>query len=109
MLSKIVSFGFKNGEPEQAPGVVVVDVRTLFLNPYGYLALRSKLGTDPAVQEAIMKTNNFEVKYQYVKKQATSPGVETAYIGCHGGRHRSVFLAERLGLELGVSVEHRDV
>jgi len=30
------------------------------------------------------------------------------YLGCTGGHHRSVYLADRLAKELGVSVEHRD-
>ena len=110
MLKKIVSFGFRhNGHPEKEPGAVVVDVRAMFRNPYRNYKLRHKRGTDPDVQEDVMKTPNFLIKYAYVKEQITVPGTEIAYIGCSGGHHRSVFLAERLGQELGVPVEHRDI
>lgn len=111
MLKKIVSFGFKYDEEQNflGPGIVVVDVRKLFRNPFHNKKLRYKRGTDPEVQADVMKTPDFMVKYVYLKEQVSSPGVEVAYIGCTGGKHRSVFLAERLGLELGVSVEHRDI
>ena len=110
-LKKIVSFGFKHPEPpdQTAPGVVVVDVRSLFRNPHRDRSLRYKLGTDPAVQAEIQKTPEFGAKYRYVQAQVTAPGTEVAYIGCTGGHHRSVYLAERLAKELGVSVEHRDI
>ena len=110
-LKKIVSFGFKHPDPpdKTVPGVVVVDVRSLFRNPHRDRSLRYKLGTDPAVQAEIQKTPEFRAKYAYVRAQVTSPGAEVAYIGCMGGKHRSVYLAERLGRELGVVVEHRDI
>lgn len=110
-LKKIVSFGFKHPDPpsEFTPGVVVVDVRPLFRNPHHDRSLRSLNGTDPKVQADVMKTPEFTAKYRYLQAQATAPGTEVVYIGCHGGRHRSVFLAERLGQELGVPVEHRDI
>lgn len=110
-LKKIVSFGFKHPDPPDkfAPGVIVVDVRQLFRNPYRDRTLRYKTGTDPAVQAEVMKTPEFRAKYAHLKAVATAPGAEVVYIGCHGGHHRSVFLAERLGQELGIPVEHRDI
>jgi UPF0042 nucleotide-binding protein len=109
-LKKIVSFGFKYPDlPEVIPGVVVVDVRNLFRNPHRDRSLRYKTGQDPLVQAEVMKTPEFHAKYSHVKAAATSPGTEVAFIGCHGGKHRSVFLAERLGQELGIPVEHRDM
>ena len=110
-LKKIVSFGFKHPDPpdEFAPGAVVVDVRPLFRNPYRDRRLRDRTGLDAAVQADVEKTPEFQAKYRYVQQQVTSPGAEVAYIGCHGGKHRSVFLAQKLAQELGVLVEHRDI
>jgi UPF0042 nucleotide-binding protein len=109
-LKKIISFGFKyEGEPPSPAGVLVVDIRQMFRNPYHDRKLRYKRGTDQEVQDDVMKTPNFQAKYDYLKEEVTTPGVEEAWIGCTGGRHRSVFLAERLGKELGVLVEHRDI
>ena len=108
-LKKVVSFGFKHDEPPSSPGVLVVDIRQIFRNPYHNRKLRDKVGTDPEVQADVMKTPNFQAKYEYLKQEVTTPGVEEVWIGCMGGRHRSVFLVERLGQELGVPVEHRDL
>lgn len=110
-LKKIISFGFRHegGGPNTGiPGVIVVDIRQMFRNPYHDRRLRKKRGTDPEVQKDILKTPNFHAKYAHLKEQVTVPGTEVAYIGCTGGHHRSVFLAEKLGRELGVPVEHRD-
>lgn len=111
MVKKIISFGFKYADApdESLPGVVVVDVRSLFRNPHSNRTLRYLNGLNPAVQADVEKTPEFTAKYRFVRDQVTVPGTETAFIGCHGGRHRSVFLAEKLAKELGVSVEHRDL
>lgn len=110
-LKKLVSFGYRYPDVPDgtAPGVVVVDVRNLFRNPYRDRTLRGRPGTDPLVQAEIRKTPEFHAKYAFVRAQATAPGTEVAYIGCFGGHHRSVYLAEALGQELGVPVEHRDL
>lgn len=112
MLKKIVSFGFKYQDDrpnDMLPGVVVVDVRPLFRNPHRDARLRYLDGLHPAVQADIAQAPGFKAKYRYVRAQVTSPGTEVAYVGCYGGRHRSVALVERLGQELGVPVEHRDL
>jgi len=112
MVKKIVSFGFRHGSPPSAvngSGVVVIDVRKVFTrNPYHDRKLRQLRGTDPAVQADILKTPNFEVAYSHLKEAVMVPGLDIVYLGCTGGHHRSVFLAERLSQELGVPVEHRD-
>lgn len=110
VLQKIVSFGYRHeeGGPNVVAGIVVVDIRKMFRNPYHDRALRYKRGTDVEVQADILKTPRFQVLYEELKKRVTVPGTEVAYIGCSGGHHRSVFLAELLGKELNVPVEHRD-
>lgn len=109
MLKKIVSFGYKRAEPPHNVRIAVVDVRQLFRNPYGDRTLRHLTGKDPEVQKEVLRTPNFAAKYQHIKEFVSAPGMDEAWIGCHGGRHRSVYLAERLGAELGVPVEHRDL
>jgi UPF0042 nucleotide-binding protein len=104
-----VSFGYKHGVPPKHTDHVVVDVRRMFRNPYVDSRLRVQSGLDREVQAYIESTPNFMPLYEYVKEQVTVPGVRVAYIGCIGGKHRSVFLAERLAKELGVKVEHRDL
>ena len=102
-LKKIVSFGHRYGLPVIGPGILVVDVRRMFSNPF--LRLQQ---ADTSVEKELTKAADFQAKYTYLKEVVSVPGTEIAYIGCYGGLHRSVFLAERLGQELGVAVEHRD-
>ena len=107
MDKSIVSFGFRYGLPKQ-DGATVIDVRNwLNNNPYHNKQLRHLRGTDPEVQADIEKTPGFEQSYAEIKKLVdAAPGV--VYLGCTGGRHRSVYMAERIGKELNLPVSHRD-
>ena len=94
------------------PGVAVVDVRKLFANPYVDPALRTLRGTDPAVATVIETAPGFREAYRRLRgrvEKAIEAGAEVVYVGCTGGHHRSVYLAERLGRELGAVVVHRDI
>ena len=104
-ISKIVSFGRRHGVPTDG---VVIDVRTLD-NPFEKRELRPLNGLDPRVQANIRKSRSFDQVYEVWKRQARLAGGEILYIGCMGGHHRSVYIAELLGKELGVPVEHRDI
>jgi len=116
----VLSFGFKEGIPIDAD--LVFDVRFL-PNPFYIEALRPMTGNDPPVQEYVMafeESNRFMEKLedlllflipQYVREGKSQL---TVAIGCTGGKHRSVTLANRLGDALKacgnrVVVVHRDV
>ncbi len=103
----LVSFGFRYGAPKHS-GATIIDL-TLILkdNPYHNKQLRHLLGTDPDVQRDIEKTPNFETIYEQLKKQIDA-AIGVVYIGCSAGRHRSVYIAERVGKELDLPVFHRD-
>ena len=109
MLTKIVSFGYKHGTPVDGSNTVIIDIRGMFNNPYHDKSLRGLTGKNSEVQYAVMKTPNFDALYQYLMHKISVPGVAVAYVGCTGGKHRSVFLAESLGSTLSVPVEHRDL
>ncbi len=115
----VISFGFKYGIPIDAD--LVFDVRFL-PNPYYIEALRSRSGRDPDVYDYVMKwptTQKFMAKLldlsdfllpQYVREGKRQVVVA---IGCTGGRHRSVAIAENLREHLQksftVTVAHRDL
>lgn len=118
----ILSFGFKYGLPSDAD--LVFDVRFL-PNPYYVDALRAKSGNDPEVRDYVMcneKAGIFlhkltdMVKFlipNYVKEGKTQLVIA---IGCTGGKHRSVTLANKLYQVLleeerdyGIKIEHRDI
>ncbi|SFM24801.1 UPF0042 nucleotide-binding protein [Paenibacillus sp. 1_12] len=116
----VISFGFKYGIPIDAD--LIFDVRFL-PNPHYVDALRPNTGQDSEVYDYVMKwgeTQEFLVKLldmlhflipQY-KKEGKSQVV--LGIGCTGGKHRSVAIAEYLGKVMGnseteiVRVNHRD-
>ncbi|MBW7458754.1 RNase adapter RapZ [Paenibacillus sepulcri] len=105
----ITSFGFKYGIPIDAD--LIFDVRFL-PNPHYVEHLRPNTGQDPEVYEYVMKwpeTQTFLAKLldmlQFLiplyRKEGKSQVV--IGIGCTGGKHRSVALAEYLGRTLGSS------
>ena len=116
----VYSFGFKHGAPVDAD--IVIDVRFL-PNPYYVAELKPLTGLDSAVRDYVMlrdETVEFEKKWHelldvlmpgYVKegKQQLAIG-----IGCTGGQHRSVAIAESTGAYLQnkgyrASIAHRDL
>ncbi|MFL5405389.1 MAG: RNase adapter RapZ [Myxococcales bacterium] len=117
----LLSFGFRNGIPPASD--LVFDVRFL-PNPYFVEGLKPHPGTDPRVSQWVLEripTQEFlarlESLLQFLIPQYRAEGKSylTVGIGCTGGRHRSVALAEELGRRLtekhraNVKVTHRDV
>lgn len=116
----VISFGFKYGVPIDAD--LIFDVRFL-PNPHYIEALRSNTGQDPDVYEYVMKwgeTQEFLTKLldllHFLIPQYRKEGKSQVVIGigCTGGKHRSVAIAEYLGRVIGsseteiVRVSHRD-
>ena len=117
----VLSFGFKYGIPADAD--LVFDVRFL-PNPYYIDELRPKSGNDKEVREYVMdndKARTFLAKLtdmveflipNYVQEGKTQLVIG---IGCTGGKHRSVTLANELYEALskndnyGIRIEHRDI
>jgi RNase adapter protein RapZ len=117
----LVSFGYRNGIPANSD--LVLDVRFL-PNPYFVEGLKPHPGTDPRVSEWVLgrpQTQEFlehlESLLAFLLPQYKVEGKSylTLSIGCTGGRHRSVALAEELSKRLTdkhrarVKVTHRDV
>lgn len=116
----VVSFAFKHGLPRDAD--IVLDVRFL-RNPHYVEALRPLTGRDEAVRAYIREDPEFEgftgrlralLAPLLPRYQAEGKSYLTVAIGCTGGQHRSVYLAELLAGWLAaddwaVSVRHRDI
>ncbi|MFZ5647864.1 MAG: RNase adapter RapZ [Bacillota bacterium] len=116
----VASFGYKYGLPIDSD--LVFDVRFL-PNPHYDPDLRPKTGNDPEVQDFVMSSpisGEFMERFfklveflvpQYIKEGKTSL---TIAIGCTGGVHRSVALANKLtdylkGKKYNVRTKHRDI
>ena len=102
LLVCVTSFSFGRGLPREAD--LVFDVRFL-RNPYWDVRLRPMTGREDAVQAAIMEDPDFESFSNQLTDLLTTllprytlegKSYLTIAVGCSGGRHRSVFVAERL-------------
>ena len=117
----VMSFGFKYGIPQDAD--LVFDVRFL-PNPYYIDTLKEKTGNDPEVQDYVMQNDKGPIFLEKLKDMVEflipnyileGKNQLVIAIGCTGGKHRSVTLANALYHTLeteesyGVRIEHRDI
>jgi len=116
----VISFSYKLGIPREAD--LVFDVRFL-KNPYYDPALRGFDGRDPRVAAYVESDADFAGFWGNLTRLlepllprflAEGKSYLTLAVGCTGGKHRSVFLAERLaewlkGRGFDAGIAHRDV
>lgn len=117
----VMSFGFKYGIPQDAD--LVFDVRFL-PNPYYIDTLREKTGNEAEVQDYVLQNDKGRIFLDKLKDMMEflipnyileGKNQLVIAIGCTGGKHRSVTLANALYQILdkeenyGVRIEHRDI
>jgi UPF0042 nucleotide-binding protein len=121
LVLTFLSFGFQNGPPAEAD--LVFDLRFL-KNPHWVPALRPKTGKHPAVaayirrqpiaRTAIKKLTSL-LRWMVPLYVQEGKSYLTVAIGCTGGKHRSVYVAEALKRELSdlkgvaIKIAHRDL
>jgi UPF0042 nucleotide-binding protein len=120
LIITILSFGFKYGIP--ADSDLVFDVRFI-PNPFYISELKAKTGNDQEIKDYVMGwdvTKEFLAKLEdmvnfllpnYIKEGKNQLVIS---IGCTGGKHRSVTMANALyeslrGHEYSVNIHHRDI
>ncbi len=121
LMINIVSFGFKNGIPADAD--LVFDVRFL-PNPFYIDELKHKTGKDKEVQDYVMQyeesavfLDKLEDLLEFLVPNYVKEGKYQLVIGigCTGGKHRSVTLANELYKRMkgkgnyGLKLSHRDI
>lgn len=121
LMVSIVSFGFKYGIPTDSD--LVFDVRFL-PNPYYVEGLKYKNGNDIEIQQFVMQYPQAEEFLSKLEDMVTfliphyideGKNQLVISIGCTGGKHRSVTLANELykrlsgKKEYGLRIEHRDI
>jgi len=121
MRTRIVSFGFKYGPPVEAD--LVLDVRFIE-NPFFIDDMRPLTGLDDKVRDFVLGKSDsqgfldraFELLvYTLPLYRKEGKSYLTVAIGCTGGQHRSVAIAEQLALRLRhsipiqIEVTHRDL
>ncbi len=117
----IQSFGFKHGIPLDSD--YVFDLRCL-PNPHWDAKLRPFSGLDQPVAKFLAEREEVNEMYQDISRflttwmprlAASNRSYVTISLGCTGGRHRSVYLADKLGAKLkdqlgdAVKTRHRDL
>ena len=120
LRATVVSFGFKYGLPVDAD--LVVDVRFI-PNPFWIPELRELTGRDPAVRAYVLAQEDagtFLDRYSAILEiigagyRRESKRYLTLAVGCTGGKHRSVVMAQELADRLAATgvratVVHRDL
>jgi RNase adapter protein RapZ len=120
MQLNLLSFGYKHGLPQEAD--LVIDVRFLD-NPYFVDELRDLDGRDPQVVDYVFRKRiardfliRFKALLDFLLPQYRQEGKSqiTVALGCTGGRHRSVAVAQWLAQhletsEVRLSLRHRDI
>ena len=120
MAIVVTSFAYRHGLPRAAD--VVLDMRFLD-NPHYDSALRDLTGRDPEVAAFVSADPDFQPFFKQItaalgpllpRYEREGKSYLTIALGCTGGRHRSVFVAERLALWLQdqgyrVTLMHRDL
>jgi UPF0042 nucleotide-binding protein len=122
MVIQFLSFGFKHGVPLDAD--FVFDARSL-PNPYWVVELRGLTGKDQEVINFLQDEDVVQQYFQDVRNfierwaprfEADNRSYLTVAIGCTGGQHRSVFLADGLARHFqqsqsthNVIVRHREL
>ena len=119
MRVSVRSFGFKHGSPRDAD--LVFDVRFL-PNPHWHEELRPLRGTDAPVRDFVLGHKDAEtfldhaigmLEFLIPRYEAEGKSYLSIAVGCTGGKHRSVAIAEEIAKRIGqsdiaVSVRHRD-
>jgi len=119
MRVSVTSFGYKHGVPRDAD--LIFDVRFL-PNPHWMRELRALIGTDKPVKEYVLgfpEAGEFLTRIEDLlsflipRYEEEGKSYLTIGIGCTGGHHRSVVLAEELGSwledqQIDANVRHRD-
>ena len=117
----VMSFGFKYGLPADAD--LVVDARFI-ANPHWREELRAKTGNDEEVSEYVLAQPGVEpfiksyadaVRFVLEGYRNENKRFATLAVGCTGGKHRSVALANKIAAlladesDIKISVSHRDL
>jgi UPF0042 nucleotide-binding protein len=120
MKATLLSFGYSYGLPPEAD--IVMDVR-LLSNPFFVRELRELTGKDKKVRDYVLKQKETKeflrrfcemIEYLIPLYEKEGKSYLTIAIGCTGGKHRSVVIAEHLAATMRkqdkeITVRHRDI
>lgn len=116
MIVNLTSFSIRKGldTPTNKPYYTrVFDISKRIRNPWQIKELRSLNGLNPKVQEYIRKCPKTDGVLKEIQSYAKA-GYENLFVGCYGGKHRSVAIVDMAAKQLEadgftVNVNHRDL
>jgi UPF0042 nucleotide-binding protein len=116
----VLSFGYAHGDPPRAE--VTLDVREVLRDPHVSPELRQLTGLDPLVRERVLTTpgaahiiaQTAVLAGEFLRVSQAAGRQVVVAVGCVGGRHRSVVMADEIAVELRdagwtVEVQHQHV
>lgn len=115
---ELMSFGYRYGKPDiptDGPSLpLIIDVTKKIRNPWNIPGLREKNGLDPEVQAVVRECPGYDMTMKTLSFWLSRRS--KIYIGCVGGKHRSVAVVEMLAKELQavhpnwiITTSHRDL
>lgn len=107
-MAKVFSYSIRWRRPEEKnipDADIYIDMRK-FPNPYHNKALRALTGKDSPVVSEVMGDKRVRALVQEMVKKITEDNSLTIAVGCTGGRHRSVVVADQIAFATGLTAEH---
>jgi RNase adaptor protein for sRNA GlmZ degradation len=116
----VESFGYLHGPPAAAD--ITIDLRQVARDPHTTPEMRELTGLEPSIRYHVLESPDvlgvvialYQLVVAYLPSKDAAGTVVRVSVGCSGGRHRSVVVANELVTRLmasgvGADVEHRDI
>jgi UPF0042 nucleotide-binding protein len=116
----VESFGYLHGNPPAAD--ITIDLRRIARDPHMTPEMRELTGLEPSIRRHVLTNHDVlavldglgHLVRAYLPSKDAAGTVTRVAVGCSGGRHRSVVVANELVVRLmatgvGADVEHRDI
>lgn len=116
----VESFGYLHGSPPAAD--ITIDLRQVARDPHTTPEMRELTGLEPNIRRHVLSSPDvlavvaalYQLVVAYLPSKDGTGTVVRVSVGCSGGRHRSVAVANDLVIRLiasgvGADVEHRDI
>lgn len=110
---RVLSFGYRYPRTDSIGADIVLDARCLKEDPAQHEALHALSGLDEPVRDYLQSLPDVQAfmgaGYQAANALDGWKDGAVLAVGCHSGRHRSVYIASVIAERMGVKAEHLDM